>query len=84
MMYGYGAGWGWMMLMQLVWIALLGVIIWAVVRLVQRPADREYGTGARRETPQEILDRRYASGEIDTDTYTQARAHLAGRQPSAP
>src|SRR6266542_4327210 len=83
-MYGYGAGWGWMMLMQLVWIALLGVIIWAVVRLVQRPADREHGTGARRETPQEILDRRYASGEIDTDTYTQARAHLAGRQPSAP
>jgi len=83
-MYGYGAGWGWMMLMPLVWIALLGVIIWAVVRLVQRPGDREYGTGARRETPQEILDRRYASGEIDTDTYTQSRAHLAGREPKWP
>jgi hypothetical protein len=30
-----------------------------------------------------MLDRRYASGEIDADTYTQARARLAGRAPSA-
>jgi putative membrane protein len=35
-----------------------------------------------RETPQEILDRRLASGEIDPDAYTQARAVLAGKQRS--
>jgi putative membrane protein len=79
MMYGWGVGWGWMMLMPLLWIALLAVIVWAVVRLVQRPADR--AVQPRRETPQEILDRRYACGEIDADTYTQARARLAGREP---
>ncbi len=83
MMWGYGPGWGWMMLMPLLWIVLLGVIAWAVVRLVQRPGDHGRDQ-QRRETPQEILDRRYASGEIDTDTYTQTRAHLAGREPKSP
>ncbi len=83
-MYGYGTGWGWMVLMPLVSIAVLGVVIWAVVRLVQRPGDRQPSAGARRETPQEILDRRFASGEIDADTYTQARARLSGRAPSSP
>jgi putative membrane protein len=80
MMYGYGAGWGWMMLMPLVWIALLAVIVWAVVRLVQRPGDRI--TPQRKETAQEILDRRFASGEIDADTYADARARIAGRESS--
>jgi putative membrane protein len=80
MMWGYGPGWGWMMLMPLLWILLLGVIIWAVVRLVQRPGDHG-GDQQRRETPQEILDRRYASGDIDADAYTQTRAHLVGREP---
>jgi putative membrane protein len=78
MMWGYGPGWGWMMLMPLLWIVLLGVIVWAVVRLTQRPGDHVRDQ-QRRETPQEILDRRYASGEIDADTYAQARANLAGR-----
>jgi putative membrane protein len=80
MMYGYGIGWGWMMLMPLVWIALLAVIVWAVVRLAQRPGDRI--TPQHRETAQEILDRRFASGEIDADTYADARARLAGTEPS--
>jgi putative membrane protein len=77
MMYG-GNGWGWsaMLFMPLVWVTLLAVIIWAVVRLtqpnshLQGPVDHG---AARRESPQEILDRRFASGEIDAATYAQAR-----------
>lgn len=34
-MYGYGFGNGWMMLMPLLWVALIAVIIWAVVRIIQ-------------------------------------------------
>jgi hypothetical protein len=49
------------------------------VTVVQR-GDR--ATVPPRETPQEILDRRLASGEIDPDAYTQARAVLAGKQRS--
>jgi putative membrane protein len=83
MMYGgWGGGW-WMMLMPLVWIALIGVIVWAAVR-VAAPAGRtsspaDYGQ-PRRETPQEVLDRRFASGEIDADAYTRARDTLAGKR----
>jgi putative membrane protein len=83
MMYGYGIGWGWMVLMPLLWIVLVAVIAWAVVRLMQRP-----GAGgrdqARRETPQEILDRRFAAGDIDADAYTRARALLSGQKQDSP
>jgi putative membrane protein len=78
MMYGYGFGWIWMMLMSIFWIVLIGVIVWAAVRLAQRPGGVERGPRSR-ETPQEILDRRFASGEIDAEAYTQARDRLAGR-----
>ncbi|MEU5531096.1 SHOCT domain-containing protein [Micromonospora chersina] len=78
MMYGYGSGWIWMTLMPVVWIALIAVIVWAVARLVHRPADQGRQV---RETPQEILDRRFALGEIDAEEHGRARAHLAGRHP---
>jgi len=82
MMYGYGTGGWWMMLMPLLWIALIAVIIWAGVRLIQPGSNSR--AGAHRDTPLEILDRRYAQGEIDDTTYTTARARLTGREPSTP
>jgi len=81
MMYGddWGSGWGWMMvLMPVLWIALTAVIVWAVLKVARRPADPGSGE-PQRETPQEILDRRFASGEIDADAYTQAKVHLASQ-----
>ncbi|MET7780295.1 MULTISPECIES: SHOCT domain-containing protein [Streptomyces] len=84
---GWGGGWAWMAFMPLLWIALIGLAVWAVIRLTQgssrgRP---EPGGGweghEHRETPEEILDRRYASGEIDTDTYTETRERLAAHRP---
>ncbi len=80
MMYDGWGGWAWMMFMPLLWIVLIGVIVWAAVALARRPADR-VADQPRRETPQEILDRRFASGEIDADAYARARDLLAGRQP---
>lgn len=85
MMYGYGFGAWWMMLMPLVWIVLIAVVVWAVVRVI-RPQGGPAGGGVTQqppETPQEILDRRYARGEIDDEAYTRARARLAGREPGA-
>ena len=40
MMYGYGHGLGWMMLMPLLWTALIAVIVWAAVRLARQTGDR--------------------------------------------
>lgn len=80
MMYGDGNGWGWgwMVVMPVLWIALTAMVVWAVVKVAQRPANPASGP-PRRETPQEILDRRFASGEIDADAYVQAKAHLTGQ-----
>ena len=93
MMDGYGSSSDWVFLMPLLWIALIAVIVWTVVRLVQRPDRAGYAAqrphdmgymGQRRETPEAILDRRFALGEIDTDTYVTARVRLASRERSSP
>ena len=41
-MYGHMTGWGWlwMTLMPLVWIALLGAVIYVAVRLANRDSNR--------------------------------------------
>ena len=60
------------------WLILLGVIIWLVVRLLPGK-----GSGATRNTGEsalEILDRRLASGEIDTQAWQAQRAALVGAQ----
>ena len=72
--YGGGMGYGAWMFMGLFWLALLGVIIWAVVRLL--PAHRDSGSRDA-DSPEDILDRRFARGEIDTEAYQAQRAVLA-------
>ncbi|MER6470743.1 SHOCT domain-containing protein [Streptomyces collinus] len=91
-MYGYG-GWGWIPFMPLLWIALVVIAVWAVIRLTRGPSGGARGHGRGRgqewtgggpgspESPEEIVDRRYASGEIDTDTYTEMREYLAAHRP---
>jgi putative membrane protein len=76
--YGGGMGAGAWMFMGLFWLALLGLIIWAVVRLLPaREGGSGYGgSGPTAETPEEILDRRFARGEIDLETYQAQRAAL--------
>ncbi len=85
--YWDGGGWVWMAFMPLVWIVLIGLVVWAVFYLVHRSSGTgtATGTGARHgyrwESPQEILDRRFASGEIDADAYAEAKKRLAEHQP---
>ena len=65
---------GWWVLMMFVWVGFAGVVVWAVVRsLGTREPPLHRG-----ERPEEILDRRLASGEIDTKTYDELRARLGG------
>lgn len=79
MMGGYGSGMGaggWV-LMALFWVLLLALIFWAVVRLLPRSDNADPSTQS---TPEEILDRRFASGELDVETYqTQRNALVAAR-----
>jgi putative membrane protein len=73
---GLGTG-GWV-LMILAWLALLGLVVWAISRLLPtRPGGDSPEHTA--ETPEEILDRRLARGEIDTDEYTRLREALTAQ-----
>jgi putative membrane protein len=77
--YGWGMGTvGWIF-MALFWIVLIGLVVWAVVALL--PGNRT-GSAVRPESPGEILDRRFARGEIDVEQYRLARAELAENQPA--
>jgi putative membrane protein len=72
--YGSGMGWGAWLFMGAFWLALLSLVVWLVVRLL--PSANRAGGGGPRETPEEILDRRFASGEIDEQTYARQRVAL--------
>lgn len=59
--------------MALLWIAIIGLSIWFVTWLTRRDKSVE-----RPETPRQILDRRFASGEIDATGYAQTRRLIDG------
>ena len=87
MMWGYNFGWGGMLLMtfgSLLWIALLIVLVWAVIRWLERktisPAPPAPGTPTSSPSALEILQQRYARGEIDTAIYEQMRERLAASE----
>ena len=73
--YGYGmmgtgmmGGYGTMFLMPILWIVVIGLIIWAVAAAVRRPGDSE-STAKSADSALEILKRRYARGEINKEEY---------------
>ena len=70
---GMGAG-GWV-LMSVLWVVLIAAIVWGLASLFGR-GERSGDGAAISERPEEILDRRLASGEIDTDTYEALRTKL--------
>jgi putative membrane protein len=78
-MWWHHEGFGWFAVFGgLLWLILLGVIIWAVISLVSgghQPQQR------REEDPLEIAKRRYARGEITREQYEQIRNDLLGRPP---
>jgi putative membrane protein len=83
MMWGYGFSWGGMLLMPLsmaLWVALLVVLVWAVIRWLDRrtvPSNPTYtSTPSIGPSALEILNQRYARGEIDTATFEQMRERI--------
>lgn len=73
-MMGFGMGGG-MIAMTVFWVGLLVLVIWGVAQAsTGRGGGRD--ENPRLETPEEILDRRYATGELDEDTYRSMRETL--------
>lgn len=61
-----------MLLYSLVWIALAAAIVVGIVRWAQHPARAI----KQEEAPLEILQRRYAAGEISREEYQRMRDEL--------
>lgn len=65
MMWGWHGGWGWW------WMGLAGVVFWAVVAwaiVMLVRSGTVHGSHAR-----DVLDERFARGEIDEDEYRRRR-----------
>ena len=80
MMRWYGSGMGplgWLA-MGLFWLILLGLIVWLVSRLL--PGSSGGTTRSSGESALDILDRRLASGELDTAAWQTQRSALQGTQ----
>lgn len=73
--FGSGMGAGWIFMLVL-WIALIVLITWAVTMLLHTSGNEGEHRGPT-ETPEKVLDRRLAAGEIDTDQYQRVRDQLA-------
>ncbi len=71
---GMGA-WGWL-LMAVLWGGFLAVVVWAITRLFPRSRSRPSGHQDAVQQDAADLDRRFASGEIDEDTYRRIRGEL--------
>ena len=86
MMYGYDDGYGmsgWMW----VWgaaliigvLALIGGLVWAIVSTTAPRRAPQAGAGGSSLAPaRQILDERYARGELDTQEYRERVAALGG------
>jgi putative membrane protein len=78
MMWGYGFGWGWLMMAlgTILWIAVLVVLVWALIRWLNARTSTQVHPLQSGPTALEILQQRYARGEIDTATFEQMRERL--------
>lgn len=74
--WGWFGGHGFMGLGFIFWLAIFGFLIWAVVYFV-RAAGGDPGGRTPNKSALEILEDRYARGEIDTQEYEDRRKHLS-------
>jgi putative membrane protein len=73
---GMMGGFGWMWLILVFWILILGLIIWAVVALVRGLSEPKGSGSSRADSALELLKKRYARGEIDKQEYEEKKKDL--------
>lgn len=66
MMWGWDGhmGWGWTGLSWIIFLLFIGAVVWFAATATRRNSCRQ-----QEETPEQVLKRRYAKGEVDRETY---------------
>lgn len=74
---GMMGGFGWMWLMPVFSIVLLGLIIWAIVASVRSLSESRGKDASKTDSALEVLKKRYARGEISKEEYEEKKKDLA-------
>jgi putative membrane protein len=75
--YGYG-GYGFGIIHMIFWVIILIAIVAGVVWLVRSMAGAAPPAGGRRSVGLDLLEERYARGEINRDEYLQKKRDILG------
>ena len=70
-MFGGGMWFNW-----LFWIILIVVVIWAIVQYGNRNRMTDFTNSVEKETPLDILKKRYAKGEITKEEFERMKRDL--------
>ncbi len=82
-MWHMGDGWGWWMGFGSIWmVGFWAIVIWAVFTLRARWSGDQDRVAENAGSALEILERRYARGELSDEQYEAMRARLS--RPPAP
>lgn len=73
---GMMAGYGWMWLIPVFWIVLLGLIIWAIVAAVRSSHESKGSDSSKTDSALELLKKRYARGEISKEEYEEKKEEV--------
>ena len=73
---GMMGGFGWMWLIPVFWIVILGLIIWAIVALVRSLSESKGLDFSKADSALELLKKRYARGEINKEEYEAKKKDL--------
>jgi putative membrane protein len=76
----WNLGWGAMMIggigMLALWALIVGLVLWGISSFTGSDRSSSYRVGGDRLTPLELLQGRYASGEISREEYEAIRRDL--------
>ena len=76
MMHGYGFGFGGVLMMILFWGLLIVGAVWLIRSLLSGGKYSTFQRSDREESAKEILDRRYARGELSREEYETIKQDL--------
>jgi putative membrane protein len=73
-------GWGGWIVMTLTMLAFWSLVVFGVIAMFRGDREAQSGQAPRERSPHQILDERFARGEIDVDEYHARQGVLRSAQ----